>query len=165
MKNQVLRKILPLFLLVAITLLMCTHAQAGAAFASTSNFHSPVKASECCDFLNQTAVSDPNHLYDQHIATDPDAACIVRLGRSGKYFYQVIAGRENFPVTYVDFPDEEKYCAQTGDALFNDDGNRDENIRIIDHLRTALQTEHTSENANAFIATEIGQLARIGGTS
>ncbi|MFI0348823.1 MAG: hypothetical protein ACH346_08740 [Chthoniobacterales bacterium] len=45
------------------------------------------------------------------------------------------------------------------------DGNRDENIRIIDHLRTALQAEHTSENANAFIATEIGQLARIGGTS
>ncbi|MFI0347855.1 MAG: hypothetical protein ACH346_03640 [Chthoniobacterales bacterium] len=60
-----------------------------------------VTAAEYSDFLNRTAATDPHHLYDEKIGTDPEAACIKRVIRSGKFYYELIAGREDFPVRYV----------------------------------------------------------------
>lgn len=236
----------------------------GAVFCSThvcaqaSSSVQYVTASQYANFLNQAALSDPNHLFDEKMESDPQSACIARTGAPGRWHYEVITGRENVPIKYVSSFNEEKYCAEAGDVIsaedknedpylrsnirgfavnvfssptltlataaststsnFNsyievaglvgliafssafvtlgdfreaatrpdnagaerlivrgegansiivaaNDGNRDENIIIIDHLRTALQAEHTSENASTFIATEIGQLARIGETS
>ncbi|MFI0347480.1 MAG: hypothetical protein ACH346_01725, partial [Chthoniobacterales bacterium] len=63
--------------------------------------HQQVTASDYCDFLNDTAVADPHHLYNEQMSSDPQAACIVRVGVPGRWHYEVIAGRENYPIHYV----------------------------------------------------------------
>lgn len=60
-----------------------------------------ITASQYCDFLNQAAITDPSHLYHDGMGSDPAMACIVRLGEPGKFQYQVIAGREDALMTYV----------------------------------------------------------------
>ncbi|MFI0348433.1 MAG: S8 family peptidase [Chthoniobacterales bacterium] len=60
-----------------------------------------VTAAQYCDFLNRVAATDPHHLYDEKMAADPEAACILRSGEPGKLHYEVIAGRENFLINYV----------------------------------------------------------------
>ena len=73
-----------------------------------------VTASEYAAFLNQNAATDPDHLYDEKMQTDPEVACILRLGKPGNYFYEVIAGKENFPVTYMSKTNKDFYCVATG---------------------------------------------------
>ncbi|MFI0348473.1 MAG: hypothetical protein ACH346_06895, partial [Chthoniobacterales bacterium] len=62
---------------------------------------SVVTASDYSNFLNAVAVSDSHHLYDETMESDPATASIVRVGAPGRWKYHVIAGRENFPIHYV----------------------------------------------------------------
>ena len=95
-----MKKSLQAFLVAACLafsgLLARAHAQVGA---NTSEHEAT--ATEYCKFLNQYAASDPDHLYDEKMGADPEAACILRLGTPKKYFYEVIAGRENIPISFV----------------------------------------------------------------
>ena len=84
---------------------------------------SQVTAAQYCDFLNQNAASDPDYFYDQHMASDPATACIVRKGRPGRWQYQVIAGREDFPICYVNGFDSICYNAMS--VMTEDEKNFD----------------------------------------
>ncbi|MFI0347262.1 MAG: hypothetical protein ACH346_00625 [Chthoniobacterales bacterium] len=69
-----------------------------------------VTAAQYCDFLNAVAASDPHALYHEAMETDPDRACIVRMGGPGSFYYEVIAGREDSSICYVDFFAQARYC-------------------------------------------------------
>ncbi|MFI0348126.1 MAG: hypothetical protein ACH346_05080, partial [Chthoniobacterales bacterium] len=61
-----------------------------------------VTASDYCEFLNQVAtVSDSHHFYEEKMGHDPLVACITRVGAPGRWHYDVVAGRENYPIHYV----------------------------------------------------------------
>ncbi|MFI0348143.1 MAG: hypothetical protein ACH346_05170 [Chthoniobacterales bacterium] len=123
---------------VSFLLRSYAQAQAGAAvpwgdYRQSPMTNVPVPASErqvtiaeYCDFLNHVAASDSDHLYDEKMGTDSEAACILRFGKPGNYFYQVIVGRGNFPVMYVNSFDEKKYSdwCQNG-ALVSNEENGD----------------------------------------
>ena len=91
----------------SVALLFVSNASAQDAVTSMSSI---VTASDYCAFLNQAAVTDPYHLYDTAMSTDPEAACILRVGAPGNWHYEVIAGREKFPITYLNEFDKKKYC-------------------------------------------------------
>lgn len=63
-----------------------------------------VTAKEYAVFLNSVAQkSDPYHLFDDRMEKDPAVACITKsLDSNGCFHYQAMAGREKFPITYVD---------------------------------------------------------------
>lgn len=128
MKNQPSRKIL--FLCAFVFVSFFTHARAYAQVSMTAYASArEVTASEYCNFLNQAAVTDPDHLFDQKMSTDPETASIVRLGTPRNFHYEVIAGRENFLISYLNFWDEENYCAETGDVLFTSHEKGDQSLK------------------------------------
>ncbi|MFI0348455.1 MAG: hypothetical protein ACH346_06805 [Chthoniobacterales bacterium] len=90
-------------------------------------FACEVTAAQYCDFLNQNAATDLSHLYDDSMATDPEAACIVRVGAPGRWHYQVIASRENFPVVYVNGINEARYCET--ENCSDDEENNDQLLK------------------------------------
>ncbi|MFI0348712.1 MAG: hypothetical protein ACH346_08145, partial [Chthoniobacterales bacterium] len=76
--------------------------QEEATSSHSSVMTSAVTATQYSDFLNQFAAgSDPNHLYNEAMGSDPTTASIVRVGEPGRWHYEVIAGRENCPICYV----------------------------------------------------------------
>ncbi|MFI0348615.1 MAG: hypothetical protein ACH346_07635, partial [Chthoniobacterales bacterium] len=100
-------------------LLSLSQLLAGSPFITETNIESNditnkqityVTAREYCDFLNQAGVTDAAHLYNQAMGSDPTTACIVRLREPGKFQYQVIAGRENILITYVNQRQQAFYC-------------------------------------------------------
>ncbi|MCD6394622.1 MAG: SUMF1/EgtB/PvdO family nonheme iron enzyme, partial [Planctomycetes bacterium] len=61
-----------------------------------------VTVADYCEFLND---ADPNGIHwDNGQQTN-------RMGDAGGYYYEVQAGRENYPVSYVSFYDAEAYAA------------------------------------------------------
>lgn len=90
--RNLLLKIFPLF----VALLFLDHS-----LLAQNEITSIVTASDYGDFLNAHAVTDKYHFYNEAISSDHDKGCILRLGTPGNYQYEVIAGRENIPVTYV----------------------------------------------------------------
>ncbi|MFI0347619.1 MAG: hypothetical protein ACH346_02435 [Chthoniobacterales bacterium] len=91
------------FSLIFCTLLLGTYAEVeGIAYEQ-------VTAAQYCDFLNHVAATDSPHLYDEAISVDPEVASILRVGASGQRQYEVIAGRENFPICYVNEFDKAYY--------------------------------------------------------
>ncbi|MFI0347782.1 MAG: hypothetical protein ACH346_03260, partial [Chthoniobacterales bacterium] len=83
-----------------------------ASSTSTSNFNSHIEdvsrvttsvvtANEYCDFLNRVAASNSQYLYNEAMGSDPITASIARVGAPGRWHYEVIAGRENFLINYV----------------------------------------------------------------
>ncbi|MFI0348715.1 MAG: hypothetical protein ACH346_08160, partial [Chthoniobacterales bacterium] len=82
-----------------------------AATTSTASTLLLVTASDYCNFLNQVATqSDPDHLYNQAMGSDPTTACIVRVGAPGRWHYEVIAGQENCPINYVSHLSQASYA-------------------------------------------------------
>lgn len=134
MKKKLFRKILLLCALVTISLLGRTHAQAGVPTCTQASASAhEVKASNYADFLNQVAtVSDPHFFYDEQMATDPEAACIVRVGAPGRWHYEVIAGRENFPVRYVNHVGKNAYSAWSENRLQARDYRLEEELTSCD---------------------------------
>lgn len=64
-----------------------------------------------CHFLNTVAREDPHELYDKKMASDPTAACILRLGGLGNYSYQVIEQQKGeAAVTFVSYNNAARYC-------------------------------------------------------
>ncbi|MFI0347915.1 MAG: hypothetical protein ACH346_03960 [Chthoniobacterales bacterium] len=118
MKNQPLTIFLFLCLLASYGFFTYAHGQT-----------SVVTAAEYCDFLNQNAASDPDNLFDEKMEANPETACVVRLGTPGKYYYQVIAGRGNFPVMYVNDLGKEKYCTEKDNIISNDDEDCDGSLK------------------------------------
>ena len=57
------------------------------------------------DFLNATAKTDPNNLYN----TSMQDIGIKRNATSGNYTYSIDSGKENYPVTYVSWYDAARY--------------------------------------------------------
>ncbi|MFI0347580.1 MAG: hypothetical protein ACH346_02235 [Chthoniobacterales bacterium] len=79
-----------------------THAHAQTSTNAQADVSiQQVTAAEYCDFLNCVAKEDPDDLYNQAMASDPITASIVRVGAPGRWHYQVIEGRENYPIDYV----------------------------------------------------------------
>ena len=69
-----------------------------------------VTAREYATFLNAVAKSDPHHLYDKVMIEDPFINEIEQLGEEGCYFYRVIPGREDLPVTGLNFFSAARFC-------------------------------------------------------
>ena len=120
--------------------------------ATTASFGSPVTASQYCRFLNHVAVTDTDHLFDEKMEADPAVGCILRLGMPGKYSYQVVAGRENFPICYVNFCDVENYAAKESYSLIDNGKNDNDLLKsnqrsfLVDDSMTETQLLLTDEN-------------------
>ncbi|MFI0348424.1 MAG: hypothetical protein ACH346_06645 [Chthoniobacterales bacterium] len=69
-----------------------------------------ITAAEYCLFLNARASADSHYLYNERMASDPSTACITREGQPENYYYRVVAGRENFPISYITDFDALCYC-------------------------------------------------------
>ncbi|MFI0348261.1 MAG: hypothetical protein ACH346_05780, partial [Chthoniobacterales bacterium] len=73
-----------------------------SAQAQTGTCVNVVTAAQYCDFLNHAATErDPGHLYNEAMTSDPTTASIARVGEPGRWYYEVIAGRENVLINYV----------------------------------------------------------------
>lgn len=111
------------FRIFLIVFLGCCFLICRCRQAEANEIYSPVTAVEYCDFLNDHAVTDSEYYYDQAMSVDPQSACIIRSGTPGNYFYEVIEGRENFPICYVNKFDEEKYATVLKSIIANDEQN------------------------------------------
>lgn len=60
-----------------------------------------ITASQYCEFLNQMAATDPWHLYETAMGNNMTMATIIRSGEPGSYFYSVVSGHENYPISYI----------------------------------------------------------------
>ncbi|MFI0348296.1 MAG: hypothetical protein ACH346_05960, partial [Chthoniobacterales bacterium] len=99
-----------------------TAASSSATVTSLSNANSHIEddsgltisaftTTQYSDFLNQFATeSDPHHLYNEAMGSDPTTACIVRVGAPGRWHYEVIAGQENCPINYVSHLSQASYA-------------------------------------------------------
>ncbi|MFI0348379.1 MAG: hypothetical protein ACH346_06410 [Chthoniobacterales bacterium] len=92
-------------------LLLLSITKLSAALAESQNADLLVTASDYCSFLNTAATSDPYHLYDEKMSTDPEAACLTRRGNPGDYVYQVVTGKERAPISFVSERAEQEYAA------------------------------------------------------
>ncbi|MFI0348359.1 MAG: hypothetical protein ACH346_06310, partial [Chthoniobacterales bacterium] len=73
-----------------------------SAQAQVSTCVKVVTAAQYCDFLNHIATErDLAHLYNEAMTSDPTTTSIARVGEPGRWYYEVIAGRENFLINYV----------------------------------------------------------------
>src|SRR3990167_11477387 len=52
-----------------------------------------ITVEEYCDLLNALAADDPHHFYDERMGSDPNTACIIRVGNPGNYTYWVVEGK------------------------------------------------------------------------
>ncbi|MFI0348402.1 MAG: hypothetical protein ACH346_06530 [Chthoniobacterales bacterium] len=95
--------------LFVFTAACISNLQSLSAEPASNNYR--ITASEYANFLNTKAVTDAQNLYNEKMISGPEAACIIRSGSPGNYFYQVIEGRKNFPITYVTKHAGEEYCA------------------------------------------------------
>src|SRR5688572_12109094 len=73
-----------------------------------------VTNSQYAEFLNAVAASDPNGLYNPNMGSPPPVPTlvggIVQSGASGSFTYNVVAGRENKPVTWVSLYDAMRFA-------------------------------------------------------
>lgn len=111
-----------------------------------------VRASQYCDFLNYVEATDLHHLYDNEIGSDPYAACIERIGTPGDYRYFVLAGKENFPITYVNFSNEARYCNWLNNGQLTseqDSACTETGAYDLDKFSDATVDEQISKNATS----------------
>lgn len=99
---------------LSVFLVCSVHAEAGLPLASSSSCNMTVRACDYADFLNHVAVTDSNFFYQEKMRSDSQSASIVRLGTPGNFYYEVIAGRENDPITFVSANNAESYCCWLG---------------------------------------------------
>lgn len=95
-----------------------------------------VTASDYCNFLNAEASDDPFHLYEKKMETSSQKAAIVRRGSPGNYSYQLIAGREETPITFVSEGNEEAYCQWSQELMALPDNDHDERD-ILNSLKSS----------------------------
>ena len=69
-----------------------------------------VTASEYQEFLEAVEPSDAHGLYHPEMHSDPAVASLTCIAAEDGIHYGVISGRENFPITYVAWPDAIRYC-------------------------------------------------------
>lgn len=129
-----------------------------------------VTAEEYCCFLNDIAKRDPYGFYNEKMGYDPLSACISRRGYSSNYRYEVIAGREKFPINYVSRLDQEGFCnwLQNRNSpntlgsnniereiyIFNDSDNDDE---IIHHSPSSFYciADHPAKDTSPHFSSSI----------
>ncbi|MFI0348322.1 MAG: hypothetical protein ACH346_06105, partial [Chthoniobacterales bacterium] len=105
---------------LVLALVMINHsnlyAQDSSATLKQSNSYQTmiVTANEYAAFLNEVAKTDSYNLYDSAIGTDPSTATILRVGTPGNYSYEVLAGREESPVSYVNGDSAMRFCDWMG---------------------------------------------------
>lgn len=68
-----------------------------------------VTIGQYAEFLNATAATDTNALYDTSMGTDANISGISRSGASGSYSYATI-GSVNRPITYVSWNDAARFA-------------------------------------------------------
>lgn len=95
---------------------------------STGNFNLPVRACDYCDFLNQTAAANSDFSYTEKMGNDSTVACITRRGTPGNVHYEVIAGRESSPVTFINENDADAYSRWLGKKVIVDSIPNDQEI-------------------------------------
>ncbi|MFI0347520.1 MAG: hypothetical protein ACH346_01925 [Chthoniobacterales bacterium] len=89
--------------------------------SSATSTQTLLLASDYCAFLNAVAATDLHHLYDEKMSSDPLVASIMRMGEPGAYRYQVIAGRENAPIYYMNSGDKKFYCRWLSNGNIGDE--------------------------------------------
>lgn len=84
----------------------------GAVSASFQIGKYPVTAQQYAVFLNSVAsIEDSHGLYHPQMESDKKVACITRsTNDDGTFSYDVIAGMEKLPITYVSLHDAERFC-------------------------------------------------------
>lgn len=119
-------------------------------FAQTEDYSSAflkIRAEDYCAFLNDVAASDPDDLYDQKLSSDPLVSSIVRTGEPLNYHYEVIAGRENLPISYLNSFDEEAYYQWLKNSQLSSDQN---NITFLNALESNLSSHFLKTNRSEF---------------
>ncbi|MFI0348497.1 MAG: hypothetical protein ACH346_07025, partial [Chthoniobacterales bacterium] len=136
---------------------------------TSSTTRSLVMAGDYCDFLNVVAKTDPSHLYDDAISTDPEAASILRSGRPGKYHYEVIAGRENVPIAYVNKEDQVAYRDWAQDSLQSDAPLADDSLKSnmsdfeVATISTPTLTLALASTPNSHPSSSISEIVAVAG--
>ena len=69
-----------------------------------------VTVQEYCDFLNAVGVSDPHRFYEEWMGSDPNTACIARVGTPGNYSYSVVEGKGGMSISEVNVLNQARYC-------------------------------------------------------
>ncbi|MBX9743288.1 MAG: formylglycine-generating enzyme family protein [Chthoniobacterales bacterium] len=70
-----------------------------------------VTAQQYCAFLKAVATNNDRYeLYDTNMGSDSNIACITRIGETNPYDYEVIPGREKFPITYISGVRAASFC-------------------------------------------------------
>ncbi|MFI0347300.1 MAG: hypothetical protein ACH346_00815 [Chthoniobacterales bacterium] len=110
-----------IYLLLLLTLQNLPVASATTALAFFQGLQQPptsstqevvITAATYCSFLNSAAAAiDEHYLYNEAMGEDPNIACITRTGGPGQWHYEVIAGREDIPITYVNYLNKTFYRA------------------------------------------------------
>ncbi|MFI0347678.1 MAG: hypothetical protein ACH346_02735, partial [Chthoniobacterales bacterium] len=104
-----------------------------------------VTAANYCNFLNHRATaSDPDHLYSETMGSDPLVGCITRVGAPGQWHYEVVAGRENVPITYITQINKARYS----DWLEESEAGR---LREADDGASSSTTSTSTSNFNSHI--------------
>lgn len=73
-----------------------------------------ITAGDYCSFLNQEAMVDRGHFYNEKMSSDSLFASIIRSGTPENYHYSLIAGRENIPISYTSSLAKEEYINWRG---------------------------------------------------
>lgn len=85
--------------LLLLTLLVITRVTLFAEPPSSKK--DSIIAADYSVFLNSVASSDPEHLYDNKMGSEPLSATIIRTGEEGAYHYSLIENQEKRPVSYI----------------------------------------------------------------
>ncbi|MFI0348155.1 MAG: hypothetical protein ACH346_05230, partial [Chthoniobacterales bacterium] len=113
-----------------------------------------VTAANYCNFLNHRATaSDPDHLYSEAMGHDPLAACIARSGAPGRWHYEVVAGRESYPIYYVSKLAQASYADRL--QLSSSSPSSTSTFNFNSHIEDVSRLKEE--------ASETGKLERING--
>ena len=70
-----------------------------------------VTVAQYCEFLKAVAKKDPHGIYDIDMDRDSAVHCIIRsLNSKKEYEYQIVPGRENYPITIISFLNAIRFC-------------------------------------------------------
>lgn len=73
-----------------------------------------ITASDYSEFLNAIEACDLDGFYDEKMAAGLENLCIIRIGSCGYYTYEVISGRGETPVSFINQVAAAQYCLWKG---------------------------------------------------
>lgn len=109
-------------------------------------------------FLNSVAFNDDRYgLFDSRMESDPKVACMRRsTNEQGCFHYEVIKGREDLPITYVDLFCALRFCnwLQNGSPSGDQGSETTETGAYVIHQEENQQWVEEVSKSSFFIASE-----------